>query len=94
MSADTPWGINDQPHPYGDECVACGMQGWNPAAQKTLSNGAAVTVSEGYGAFEGYLLIADGHLVDHEVYTPEGTFRSSTVARRVEKASDITFAND
>ena len=86
-----PARIEDKPHPAGDECVACGLEGWK-ASRHTTADGKPITVAEGYGNFEGYLLVADGHL-DDEPYTPDGSFRSDQVSRRVVAVGDMTFAD-
>jgi len=88
-----PLRINEQPHPDGDECVACGLEGWRPATNMTTADGKPVTVAEGYGNFEGYVLIADGHIKDEPVYTPVGSFRCSSISRRAVIASEMTFAD-
>jgi hypothetical protein len=86
-----PARIANQPHPFGDECVACGLEGWKEAKHKVLTDGTQVTVAEGYGNFKGFSLVADGHVEDTLGYTPLGSFRSEEVARRVVSSSELTF---
>ena len=86
-----PARITNQPHPFGDECVACGMEGWEEAEQKVLDDGTPVTVAKGYGSFKGFSLVADGHVEDVLGYRPAGSFRSEEVVRRVVLSGELTF---
>lgn len=87
-----PHGITDKPHPVEDECMPCGLRGWDDSTHRRTSDGTPVTVAEGYGEFEGYVLVAEGHL-DDTYPIEDGDFRASSTSRRVLTAGELSFAD-
>ena len=81
------------PHPIGDDnCNACKLQGWKQAVHAIdTASGDKITLSEGYGTFEGHLLIASGHLDDEPNQIGPFDFRGSRTSHRVHRVGSLNY---
>jgi hypothetical protein len=84
--------LQKQPHPFGDECRRCGLEGWSEGQVAIdTATGESITVAEGYGSFADYILVARGHLADKLGCINKGHFRHPDTARVVYLADTVQY---